>query len=116
MTRIRVQLNQDEPDTIEFIIADENCHFAAYFGLNEWENFKKAVNKFNIDHDLGVIAEVRGEDTGLKITVSDLQMADVTIEFGSNSVNSMIDFGKIDWKKFKTDINTFKVSKVEVGV
>ena len=110
--RIEVQLNQDEQDYIEFLAVSENSHFAAYFGLIEWENFKKAINKFDIDHPLGVIGNVDAENTGFRISISDMQMAPVTISFNDQPLSSMIDFTRSGWKKFKKDVNAFKVANL----
>lgn len=104
---ITVHLNQDEPGTIEFVVVDEFCHYAAYFGLKEWSNFKDAVNNFNTK----TFAVIDAKDTGISISI-DRQFGDyVTLHFDAPKIMTLIGLTRAEWKKFKIDVNSFKVKE-----
>ena len=107
---MEIQIVQDEPDYIECLFVAENCHFATYFGLDNWEYFKKAINSFDLNWRTTATIDSANKELSVYI---DMQMGDkATLHVSDNkgTIQTLLGFKtKTEWKKFKADVNAFKV-------
>ena len=102
---VHIKQEEGEPNEIELLILDNYSHLATYFTLKEWANFKKAVNSFNVEG----IKPTNSEGTRIAVTIDFQYGDDVTLHLDDNNIMTLIGFTFFNWKKFKKQVNEFKL-------